>query len=106
MQIYFIENYMVPQWRKEYVCISWICLYTSLGITQQYIQYCFKLEAALFFSSLVVYTIVLNNTINSKLLSIAQANFSFKNLDMLTPMNATPTFITKALRIVTYVQLF
>ena len=45
-------------------------------------------------------------TNNPKLLSAVQASSSFKTHDKhMTPIHATPTFLTKALYLVTYVKL-
>ena len=62
---------------------------------------------ALFFSFLVV-QLFLNNIsllIIRSHLSITQASFPFKRLNMRTFTYATPTFITKVLHLVTRVQL-
>ena len=55
----------------------------------------FKLKTALFFSFLVV---------PRNCLYVAQASSSFERLNTCTPMHTTPTFITEAFCLVTYVH--
>ena len=44
--------------------------------------------------------------ITQRRLSAAQASSSFECLDTYAPEHATPTFVTEALHLVAYVQLF
>ena len=69
----------------------------------------FKLETALFLSNflggITALNIIILLLIQSRL-SVAKASYSFKHLDTCMPMYTTPTFITKAHCLVTYVQMF
>ena len=64
---------------------------------------------ALFFSFLVVQLRILNNMlllITRIYLSLAQASYSFKHLNMSTLTHTTPTFVTETFCLVACVQLF
>ena len=89
--IYFIPAKVgIKSCRCEKECFDCTCIYNWLHV-------------------LHVFEPTLNDIIlliTQSHLSVAQASSSFKCLSMNMPMHATPTLITEALHLVTYVQQF